>query len=61
MAQVAIDMDQDGSQHPVQCEEAYFEGSHFQCVGYKTLTLLIYPHALQHILRLATMEVKKLS
>ena len=29
-----------------------------QCVGYKTLALFVYHPAMQHILRLATMEVK---
>ena len=28
MAQFTIDMDQDGPVHPLQSEEAYFEGSH---------------------------------
>ena len=51
-------MDQDGLEHPLQGEEAYFDGCHSQCVGYKTLALFIYLPAMQHILRLATMEVK---
>ena len=28
MAQLAIDMDQDGPEHPLQGEEAYFDGCH---------------------------------
>ena len=28
VVQVAIDKDQDGPEHPLQCEEAYFDGSH---------------------------------
>ena len=58
MAQLAIDMDQDSPEHPLQGEEAYFDGCHFQCVGYKTFALFVYHTTMQHILRLATMEVK---
>ena len=58
MAQLTIDMDKDGPEHPFQCEEAYFDGSHSQCVGYKTLTLSMYHPAIQHIHRLSTMELK---
>ena len=39
MAQLAIDMDQNGPEHPLQGEEAYFDGCHSRCVGYKTLAL----------------------
>ena len=28
MAQLAIDMDQDGPEHPLQGEETYFNGCH---------------------------------
>ena len=58
MAQLAIDMDQDGLEHPLQGEEAYFDGCLSQCVGYKTLALFVYHPAMQCILRLATMEVR---
>ena len=58
MAQLAIDMDQDGLGHPLQDEEAYFDGCHSWCVCYKTLALFVYNTAMQHILRLATMEFK---
>ena len=58
MAQLAIDMDQDGLEQPLQGEEAYFDGCHPQSVGYKTLALFVYHPAMQHILRLATVEVK---
>ena len=33
MDQLAIDMDQDGVEHPLQGEEAYFDGCHSRCVG----------------------------
>ena len=58
MAQLAIDMDQDGPQHPLQGEEAYCNGCHSRCVGYKTLALFVYHTVMCHILRLAMMEVK---
>ena len=58
MAQLAIDMDQDGLEHPLQGEDAYFEGCHSRCSGYKTLVLFVYYMAMCHILQLATMEVK---
>ena len=58
MAQLAIDMDQDGPEHPLQGEEAYFGGCHSRCAGYKTLALFVYHTAMHHILRLATMEAK---
>ena len=58
MAQLAIDMDQDGPEHPLQGEEAYFDGCHSRCTGYKSLALFVYHTAMCHILRLATMEVK---
>ena len=61
MAQLAIDIDQDGLEHPLQGEEAYLNGSHLQCFGYKTLALFMYHPAMWHILRLATMEVKNKS
>ena len=61
MAQLASDMDQDGPAHPLQGEEAYFDGCHSQCVRYKTLALSVYHPAMQHILRLATMEMKSKS
>ena len=58
MAQLAIDMDQDGLEHPLQGEEAYFNGCYSRCTGYKTLALFVYHMAMCHILRLAVMEVK---
>ena len=59
MAHLAIDMDQDGPEHPLQAEDAYFNGCHSRCTGYKTLALFVYhTAAMCRILRLATMEVK---
>ena len=58
IAQLAIDIDQDGPEHLLQGEEAYYDGCHSRCAGYKTLALFIYHRAMHHILRLATMEAK---
>ena len=58
MAQLAIDMDQNGLEHPLQGKEAYFNGCHSRCAGYKTLALFVYHTAMHCILRLAMMEVK---
>ena len=44
--------------HPLQGEEAYFDGCHSQCVGYKILALFVYHPARWHVLRLAIMKVK---
>ena len=37
LAWLAVDMDQEGPENPLQDEEAYFDGSHLQCIGYKRL------------------------
>ena len=61
MARLAIDMDQNGPEHPLQTEDAYFNGCHSRCAGYKTLALFVYHMAMHRILRIATMEVKSKS
>ena len=58
MAQLAINMDQYGPEHPLQGKEEYLNGCHSRCAGYKTLALFVYHTAMHHILRLATMKVK---
>ena len=58
MAQLPIYMDQNGLEHPLQCEDVCFDGSYSRCAGYKTLALFVYHTAMHHILRLVTMEVK---
>ena len=58
MTQLAIDMDQDGPEHPLQGEEVYFNGCHSRCAGYKTLALFVYHTVMHHILRLAMTEAK---
>ena len=57
MVWLAIDMDQESLEHPLQAEDAYFDGCHSECAGCKTLALSVYHPAKWHILRLATMEV----
>ena len=42
LAWLAIDMDQDGPEHPLQGKEAYFNGCHSWCVSYKTLAFSLY-------------------
>ena len=58
MARLAIDMDQNGPEHPLQTEDAYFDGCHSRYTGYKTLALFVYHMAMHRILRIAMMEVK---
>ena len=58
MAEIAVDVDQEGPENPVQSEKAYIDGCHSWCIGYKTLSLFVYHPAMWHILRIATMEVK---
>ena len=61
MAQLAINMDQNGPEHPLQAKDSYFDGCHSRCTGYKTLALFVYNTTMHCILRLATMEVKSKS
>ena len=61
MAQLAIDMEQDGLEHPLQGEEAYFDCCHPRCAGHKTLALFVYHTAMSYLLRLAVMEAKSKS
>ena len=58
MDQLTVDMDWKGPENPLQGEEAYFDGLHLWCIGYKTLSLFVYHPAMQCILGLATVEVK---
>ena len=46
MAHLAMDMDQDGPEHPLQGKEAYFDGCYSGCVGYKTPVLFGYHPAM---------------
>ena len=55
---LTVHMDRIGPENPLQSDEAYFDGSHLWCIGYKTLALFVYHPAMWHILRIATMEMK---
>ena len=46
MTQLEIDVEQKGPEHPLQDEEAYFNGCHSCCVAYKTLELFVYHPAM---------------
>lgn len=59
MAQLALQMDQNNTvENPLMNEEAYFDGAHKRCIGFKTLGLFVYHPALRKILKLASMEVR---
>ena len=45
MVQLAIDMDQDGPEHLLQSEEAYFDGCHSRCVWYKNSCFICLPYS----------------
>ena len=45
-AQTAVDIDEKDPENPLQSEEVYFNESHLQCIGYKTLALLVYHPAM---------------
>ena len=56
--QLAIEMDQDGPPNDLQDQEAFFDGAHKRCVGFKTLGLFLLHPGMRRILRLASMEVR---
>ena len=58
VAQIVVDMDQEGPEIPLQGKQAYFDGSHSQCIDYKTLALFVYHTVMWCILKIATVEVK---
>lgn len=59
MGNLALQMDQcNTNSSPLMEEEAYFDGAHKRCMGFKTLALFVYHPAMRKILKLATMEVR---
>ena len=59
MAQMAISMDVDSSEHCVlQEENAYFDATHTRIHGFKSLGLWLYHPAMRRILRLASMDIR---
>ena len=59
MAQMAISMDVDSSEHCVlQKENAYFDATHTRIHRFKSLGLWLYHPAMRRILRLASMDIR---
>ena len=48
MAQLTIDIDQEEPEHPLQCEEAYFDRSHLQCVSCITHIIHVSSSHVEH-------------
>ena len=55
---VALQMDQDGEQNPLQEEDAFFDGCHSRCTDFISLGLWVQHPSMRCLLRLACMEVK---
>ena len=55
---VALQMDQDGEQNPLQEEDAFFDGCHSRCTDFISLGLWVQHPSMHCLLRLASMEVK---
>ena len=55
---VALQMDQDGEQNPLQEEDAFFDGCHSHCTDFISLGLWVQHPSMRCLLRLASMEVK---
>ena len=55
---VALQMDQDGEQNPLQEEDAFFDGCHSRCTDFISLGLWVQHPSMRCLLRLASMEVK---
>ena len=58
MIKLAIDMDVDGPENPLQLENTYFDATHQHVHGFKSLGLWIYHPSMRKILRLASMEIR---
>ena len=56
--QLAIDMDVDGPENPLQLEDAYFDGAHSRCSEFISLGLWVMHPSMRQIIRLASMEVR---
>ena len=55
---VALMMDQDAEDNPLQKEDAYFDGCHSRCTGFISLGLWVQHPSMRRVLRLASMEVR---
>ena len=58
MIELAIKMDIDGDENIMQTENAYFDATHSRVHGFKSFGLWVYHPSMQHILRLASMEIR---
>ena len=58
MAEIALQMDQDGENNILQMENAYFDVSHTRVFGFKTFALWFLHPAMKQVLRLASMELR---
>ena len=56
--QLAIDMDVDGPENPLQLDDAYFDGAHSRCSEFISLGLWVMHPSMRQIIRLASMEVR---
>ena len=55
---VVVEIDHKGPDSPFQGIEAYFDGSHSQCIGYTTLALFVFHFAMHYICTTITIDVK---
>ena len=55
---VALQMDQDGEENPLQQEDAFFDGCHSRCTGFISLGLWVQHPSMHRVIRLASMEVR---
>ena len=55
---VALQMDQDGEENPLQQEDAFFDGCHSRCTGFISLGLWVQHPSMRRVIRLASMEVR---
>ena len=58
IAELAVEIDQEGPDSLFQGEEAHFDVSPSWHIGYKTFALFVFHPAMQHNLRTATMDMK---
>ena len=55
---VALLMDQDGEENPLQQEDTFFDGCHSRCTGFISLGLWVQHPSMRRVIRLASMEVR---
>ena len=55
---IALKMDQDAEENPLQLEDAFFDGCHSRVTGFILLGLWVQHPAMRRVIRLASMEVR---